>query len=146
MDGVWIVLGVFIFAGFTLEALTGFGGTVIALALGALLLPIAILVPILVPLSVCLGCVMVCRYRGHIDGHLLLRVILPGMLSGTALGYLIRPWFAARELWRMRHASAPVLRPRWTGEWLHHRVGEERFRTLIYVLLLVTGSLLAWPR
>ena len=34
----------------------------------------------------------------------------------------------------------------WVGEWLHHRVSEERFRVAIYGLLLITGILLAWPR
>ena len=101
-----------------MEAITGFGGAVIALAMGAQLLPIQTLVPILVPLSVCLGIVMVWRHRGHIDRPLLLRVMLPGMLTGAAVGYAIKPWlnesfmrqlfgllivwFAGRELWRRR--------------------------------------------
>ncbi len=242
IEWVWIAIGVFVFLGFTLEAITGFGGTVIALALGAQLLPIATLVPILVPLSVCLGLTMVWRHRGHIDRHLLLHIVLPGMLTGTAIGYAIKPWldeglmrqlfgalivwFASRELWRMRYAGAAPARPAWrttgitglagvthglfasggpllvyalsglslnkasfritlimvwlvldgalttafaldgrlapalpwvaaylpviglgvwVGEWLHHRVSEERFRVGVYVLLLVTGLLLAKP-
>ncbi len=242
MDVVWFAIGTFIFAGFTVEAVTGFGGTIIALALGAQLIPIDILVPILVPLSVCLGSVMVWRHRGHIDLHLLLRVVLPGMLTGTMIGYLIRPvldavlmrqlfgllviWFAGRELWRMRHAEHLPKRPAWVntvltglagvthglfasggpllvyalsglalnkanfratlitvwlilngaltlaylldgrlqpalpmvaaylpviaagiglGEWLHHRVSEQHFRVAVYVLLLMTGVLLARP-
>jgi uncharacterized membrane protein YfcA len=242
MEWIWIAIGAFVFLGFTLEAITGFGGTVIALALGAQLLPIATLVPILVPLSVCLGAVMVWRHRGHIDRHLLLRVVLPGMFAGTIVGYAIKPWldealmrqlfgvlivwFASRELWRMRHAAPAPVRPAWlttgitglagvthglfasggpllvyalsglslnkasfrvtlimvwlvldgtlmtafaldgrlapalplvavylpviglgvwAGEWLHHRVSEERFRVGVYALLLVTGLLLAKP-
>ena len=242
MDVVWLALGGFIFLGFTLEAITGFGGTVIALALGAQLLPIATLVPVLVPLSVSLGVAMVWRHRGHIDRHLLLRVVLPGMLTGTLVGYAIKPWlderlmrqifgvlivwFASRELWRMHHAGETAVRPAWLttgitglagithglfasggpllvyalsglamnkasfrvtlimvwlildgtlmtafaldgrlapalplvavylpviglgvwlGEWLHHRVSEQRFRLGVYVLLLVTGILLAKP-
>jgi hypothetical protein len=58
MGWIWDAIGVFVFLGFTLEAITGFDRTVIALALGAQLLPIATLVPILVPLSVCLGLMM----------------------------------------------------------------------------------------
>ena len=243
MEVIWIAVGAFVFLGFTLEAITGFGGTVIALAMGAQLLPIQTLVPILVPLSVCLGIVMVWRHRGHIDRPLLLQVVLPGMLTGTAVGYAIKPWlneslmrelfgllivwFAGRELWRMHFASTVQSRPLWltmgitgmagithglfasggpllvyalsglalnkasfritlimvwlildgmlmaafwfdgrllpalplvavylpvigigvwVGEWLHHRVSEERFRVAIYGLLLITGILLAWPR
>lgn len=128
-EGVWVLLGLFIFAGFTLEAITGFGGTVIALALGALLLPIGTLVPLLVPLSMALGLVMVWRHRGHIDRRLLWRVVLPGMAVGTVAGYLLRPWldealtrqsfgllivwFAARELWRLRRRDACPPRPNW---------------------------------
>ena len=51
MDGGWIALGCFILIGFRIEAITGFGGTVVALALGALMLPIPVLLPILVPPS-----------------------------------------------------------------------------------------------
>ncbi len=134
MEGIWFLLGLFIFAGFTLEAITGFGGTVIALALGALLLPIGTLVPLLVPLSMVLGLVMVWRHRGHIDRRLLWRIVLPGMASGTVLGYLLRPWlnealmrqlfgvliagFAVRELWRLRHSVTPRARPPWLTQGL----------------------------
>ena len=44
VEAVWAWLGLFILAGFTLEAITGFGGSLIALALGALWLPIGTLV------------------------------------------------------------------------------------------------------
>jgi uncharacterized membrane protein YfcA len=129
VDAVWAWLGLFILAGFTLEAITGFGGTVIALALGALWLPIGTLVPLLVPLSMALGLAMAWRHRGHIDHRLLWRVVLPGMAAGTGAGYLLRPWldetlmrqlfgalimaFAARGLWRLRRPGAPLARPLW---------------------------------
>lgn len=98
MDGVWITLGCFILLGFTLEAITGFGGTVIALALGALLLPIPVLLPILVPLSLAMGVVLVWRHHGHVDHQLLLRLVLPAMLVGMALGYAARTWLDAARM------------------------------------------------
>ncbi len=132
MDFVWVAIGVFIFIAFTLEAITGFGSIVIALALGAQLVPIEQLVPILSSLSVVMSAVMVWRHRRHIDRALLLRTILPGMVLGTALGYAAKPlinaglmrqlfgvlivWFASRELWRLRHAHAPVPRPQWLSQ------------------------------
>jgi hypothetical protein len=134
MDWTWIGLGVFILCGFTLEVISGFGGTVIALALGALVLPIATLVPVLVPLSMTLGLAMAWRHRGHIDRHLLLRVVLPGMAAGTVLGYVLKPWlneslmrqvfgvlivwFAARALWRTHRAVPLAPRPVWLTQTL----------------------------
>ena len=243
MEWVWVAIGGFIFLAFTLEAVTGFGSIVIALALGAQLVPLEQLLPILVPLSICMSSVMAWRYRHLIDRPLLLRQLLPGMLIGTLVGYLAKPhldagllrqlfgaliiWFAARELWRLRHATPVPPRPNWLtngligtagithglfasggpllvyavsglqldksrfratlitvwltlnsaltvaflvdgrlqpalpfvaaylpvifagvylGEKLHHRVSERHFRIAIYVLLLVTGALLARPR
>lgn len=236
---VWAAIGGFIFVAFTLEVITGFGSTVIALALGALLVPIESLLPVLVPLSLFMSATIAWRYRELIDWSLLLRTVLPGMFLGTLVGYGLIPllngalmkgllgliiiWFAASELWRDRQhttdrpkpvwvvrtliflagmshglfaSGGPLLvysvaglqlgklrfratlstvwlalnsvlsciylmdgqllpaLPRvasyfplllaglWVGEKLHHRVDESQFRKLIFVLLLVTGSLL----
>jgi uncharacterized protein len=122
-------LGAFILLAYTLEAVTGFGSIVIALSLGALLLPIEQLLPVLVPLNIGMTGYLVWRHRAQIDRPLLLGTILPGMLVGTALGYLLLPyldaallkrgfgvlilWFAGRELWRLRHAAALPVRPQW---------------------------------
>ncbi len=122
-------LGAFILLAYTLEAVTGFGSIVIALSLGALLLPIDQLLPVLVPLNIGMTGYLVWRHRTQIDRPLLLGTILPGMLAGTALGYLLLPyldaallkrgfgllilWFAGRELWRLRHAAALPRRPAW---------------------------------
>jgi uncharacterized membrane protein YfcA len=122
-------LGAFILLAYTLEAVTGFGSIVIALSLGALLLPIEQLLPVLVPLNIGMTGYLVWRHRAQIDRPLLLGTILPGMVAGTALGYLLLPyldaallkrgfgvlilWFAGRELWRLRHAAVLPLRPQW---------------------------------
>ena len=126
---VWAAIGSFIFIGYTLEAITGFGSIVIALSLGALLVPIAQLLPVLVPLSVALSSTMVWRYRQLVDRPMLVRMILPLMVTGTVVGYGIRPfldaalmrqlfgifvlWFALRELWRMRVAGVSTALPAW---------------------------------
>lgn len=126
---VWVAIGAFIFFAFTLEAITGFGSTVIALSLGALLVPIDSLVPVLVPLGLVLSGTMAWRYRQLIDGHLLLRTVLPGMLLGTLAGYGLNPflnaalmkqifgliiiWFAASELWRSRKNTPSRPKPIW---------------------------------
>lgn len=235
----WVWLGVFILLSYTVEAITGFGSLVIALSLGALMLPINQMMPVVVPLNVLMTGYLVWRNRRHIYWPVLLKLILPLMLLGTLAGYGLRPWlgdsllkllfgalvlwFASRELWRMYRniqvvphtlmlsrvltfgagithglfaSGGPLLvyslggidldksRMRATllvvwftlngclsvlflfdgtlipslsrtvfylpllivgvvlGEYLHHRLNEQRFRQLIYGLLVITGALL----
>ncbi|MGX5219112.1 sulfite exporter TauE/SafE family protein [Pseudomonas segetis] len=129
MELAWIALGIFILLAYTLEAVTGFGSIVIALSLGALLLPIELLLPILVPLNICMTGYLSWRYRKLIDLKLLLGMILPGMAVGTIIGYALLPVidaqlakralgvlilvFAGRELLRLRTSSVSHARPLW---------------------------------
>ena len=129
MDPVWIAIGGFIFLAYTLEAITGFGSIVIALSLSAQLVPIDVVLPVLVPLSVCMSGYLVWRHWRDIDRRLLFKTILPGMVLGTLIGYGVKPfldegllkqifgllilWFSGRELWKLRHATAQCIRPRW---------------------------------
>ncbi len=240
LDGLhnpWLWLGLFVLIAYTIETVTGFGSIVIALSLGALLLPISEMLPVLVPLNICMTGYLMLRHRQHIHWPTLLKLILPMMGAGTLLGYGLRPslgdasmrslfavliiWFAGRELYRYWHSDAPN-NPHgslWTrswmllagvthglfasggpllvyalagiqldkarfratlisvwftlntiltllfafdgtlfeslprlaaflpillvglvlGEWLHHRISEERFRLAVFLLLLLTG-------
>ncbi|MES1943651.1 hypothetical protein PC39_06035 [Salinisphaera sp. PC39] len=130
----WLLLGAFILLAYTTEAMTGFGSIVIALSLGALVLPIEAMLPVLVPLNIVMTGFLAWRLRGHADRDALLRLILPAMTAGTAAGYLLHPWlgdaalktlfgllivwFAARELWRSVRAPLPAARGRvWTQGW-----------------------------
>ncbi|WP_111655433.1 sulfite exporter TauE/SafE family protein [Isoalcanivorax indicus] len=232
----WLWLALFILVAYTIEAVTGFGSIVIALSLGAILLPIPALLPVLVPLNILMSGYLSVRHRRSIHWPTLLRLILPLMAAGTLAGYLVRPWlsasllqiafgvliiwFAGRELWRMANNHVPRAHPAgvtrglmlgaglthglfasggpllvyalagtrldkarfratliavwftlnslltliflldgslasaapklvWyipllvvgvlLGEWLHHRVNEQRFRQLVFAMLLVTG-------
>lgn len=121
----WLWLGLFILLAYTIEAVTGFGSIVIALSLGALLLPIADLLPVLVPLNILMSGYLSIRHRSHIHWPTLLRLILPMMTLGTVLGYLLRPTlgnttlhslfglllmaFSARQLWLM--CRTPEIKP-----------------------------------
>lgn len=134
MDMLWLALAGFILLAYTLEALSGFGSIVIALSLGALLQPIDQLLPVLVPLNICMTGYLTWRHRQLIDRRLLLGMILPGMLLGTVIGYALLPWldaalakrlfgalvlwFAARELWRLRHNRPLSPRPLWLSRLL----------------------------
>lgn len=113
----WLLLGLFIFFAFTTEAMTGFGSIVIALSLGALVLPISEILPVLVPLNIVMSGTLSWRHRHHIHWPTLWKLILPLMVLGTLAGYGLRPWlgedflrqgfgalvlwFSSRELWRL---------------------------------------------
>lgn len=127
MEWLWL-LALFVLFAYTVEAVTGFGSIVIALSLGALLLPVPELLPVLVPLNILMTGWLSWRLRRHIDFRLLLTRILPLMGAGTLTGYLLLPlvseqwlkplfgmlivWFSGRELWRLHH-DKPVRHPRW---------------------------------
>lgn len=113
----WWILGVAIFAAWTIDAAIGFGSLVIALAIGALIFPLEVIMPVLVPLNIILSGYLTVRYRAHIQWPLLLKQIGPFMMIGTVVGAflagfvssdllrllfgLIVVWFASRSLWLM---------------------------------------------
>lgn len=117
MAGVWLAACIFI--AWTIEAMSGFGSIVIALSLGALLLPIESMLPVLVTLNVLTSSWLVWQHRRQVDCALLVRRILPIMLLGTAFGMFLRDvlpgaylkvgfallilWFSLRELWALHH-------------------------------------------
>ncbi|QEY63653.1 sulfite exporter TauE/SafE family protein [Metapseudomonas lalkuanensis] len=92
MSDAWLWLGLFILLAYTLEAITGFGSTLVALSLGALLLPIDDLLPVLVPLNILMSGFLAWRNRHQVQWRLLLATVLPGMLIGTSIGYGLRHW------------------------------------------------------
>jgi uncharacterized membrane protein YfcA len=95
-----ISLAVVAFVAFSCEALAGFGGTVLALALGAHLRPLTELLAIIVPANLALSAGMVAAHARAVDGRLLLKQILPAMTAGLPFGLalqhtsLLRPLFA----------------------------------------------------
>src|SRR5690606_34035501 len=88
----WLWLSLCILLAYSIEAISGFGSVLIALSLGALLVPVAELLPILVPLNMLMSSWLGWRNRSHIEWRLLLGAILPLMLLGTLLGYALTPW------------------------------------------------------
>ncbi len=123
------MLGGFILFAYTAEAMTGFGSIVIALSLGALILPIDDLQTVLVPLNICMTGFLSWRHWRHIDWQLLARLIMPFMLAGTLAGYGLQPllggallkigfavlvlWFALRELRRATRGQVSAPKPGW---------------------------------
>lgn len=127
MISPWILLGIFIFISYTTETMTGFGSIVIAVSLGALVLPIPEILPVVVPLNILNSSYLSIKHRKNIHWPTLLRLILPAMAIGTVAGHLLKPhvgntllktifgllivWFSLRELWRLHGASSAVVRP-----------------------------------
>src|SRR5687768_8905546 len=81
----WAFAGIVALA-FAAEATTGFGATVIALALGIHLFPLGTLLPVFVPLGLFVSAWIVLRGRAHVARPLLLGRILPWMGGGLVLG------------------------------------------------------------
>jgi hypothetical protein len=127
LDARFALLAAIVLVAFGVEATTGFGATVIAVALGLQLYPLQTLLPVLVPLGLVLSATLVWRNRAHVDRRLLALGILPPMGVGLVAGLVIfarassaaleRAFgllvvaIAARELWRLRHAAAAAARP-----------------------------------
>jgi uncharacterized membrane protein YfcA len=84
-----ILLALIAFVSFSCEALAGFGGTVLALALGAEVRPLQELLAIFVPANMVLSAGLVVRHFAAVDRRLLLLRIAPLMLLGLPFGILV---------------------------------------------------------
>ena len=84
----WLFAGI-VALSFAVEVTTGFGATVIALALGLHLFPLGELLPVFVPLGLLVSTWLALRGRAHVDRRLLLARILPWMGLGLALGLVV---------------------------------------------------------
>ncbi|MBM4342101.1 MAG: TSUP family transporter [Deltaproteobacteria bacterium] len=117
---------------FAAEALTGFGGTVITVTLGAQFLPLDALLPLYVPVNLLLSLWISVRDRGHVSQALLTRTMLPAIGAGMVVGLVVYrvappgPWLvlayavlvavlAALELVRGSSAKAPSPVAHWAG-------------------------------
>jgi len=77
------------FVAFSCEALAGFGGTVLALALGAETRPLGELLAIIIPANLVLSAALVARHHAAVDWRLLGRRILPAMAAGLPVGLVV---------------------------------------------------------
>lgn len=96
---LWLV-GFVVCVAFVAESALGFGSTVIAVAVGSMLVPMRPLLAALVPLNLVLSAYFTVRYRRDVDRPVLLRRVLPFMLAAMPVGMLV----AARlpESWLKR--------------------------------------------
>lgn len=118
------LLAAMLAAGFFVEAVAGFGGTVLAVSLGATRWPIALVLAVFLPLNLLLSAFLATRHRRAVAGGALARRILPamavGMAGGTALALAVTAdraklgfailviAVALRELGRLARVAAPA--------------------------------------
>jgi uncharacterized membrane protein YfcA len=110
-----MMLAFIVFFAFTIQATAGFGSVMISLALGSLLWPLSEIVPIVVPLSFSLSVYILWRYWRDVDLKVLLKLIVPLMGTGVALGMVLVPYASATSLRLLLGlvVSAAALRGLW---------------------------------
>lgn len=91
------LLAVSVALAFFLEAVTGFGGTLVAVSLGGALLPVRELLPAILPLNLVVSTIIVGRNHTAVDVPLLFRRVLPAMLLGFPVGAVLFRWLGARS-------------------------------------------------
>lgn len=83
------ILFLIVFVANAVEAVTGFGSTIIAITLGAHMYDMKHLLYVLVPLNLVLSSYIVIRHRRRIDRETLFKYILPQVAGGVIVGRLI---------------------------------------------------------
>jgi uncharacterized membrane protein YfcA len=127
VDPVLYILSPIILLAYTTEVLTGFGATLVAVTLGAHFYPVDRWVPVLVSLNIFVTGYVAFRYRTETAKALLLKSILPCMVTGLLLGLALFPLikgialkrllglmvtvFAARELFLLMRPARSGRRP-----------------------------------
>ncbi len=84
-----LLFGLVVLASYTVQTVSGFGSMLVAVTLGAHLLPIPILLALAVPLSILQTTYILVRHHDGVRWGLLLRRILPLMGAGMVLGYFV---------------------------------------------------------
>lgn len=85
----FLLLGCIVLFSYTTQAITGFGSTVIALALSAHIYSIPQLLPVLVGLNLPLCLYFVIKHRQSIESTLVFKEILPWMSAGVTVGLVL---------------------------------------------------------
>lgn len=81
-----IALMLIVLLGSTVEAISGFGKTVISVTIGSNFYDLKVLLPVLVPLNIILSGYILSRHHKHLDKKFLLKEILPFMCFGLVIG------------------------------------------------------------
>lgn len=93
-----IYLAFIVFFANIVEAVSGFGSTIISVTLGANIYDIDKLISILLPINICLSAYIVIAHHKFINFKLILKDILPFMGTGLVLGIIILNYFSVSAL------------------------------------------------
>lgn len=116
-----LALAAIVALAFLVEAALGFGATVVAVALGSLLMPVGPLLAAFLPMNVVLSAAVLRADRRSVAWRALLVGILPRMALGLPLGLLALRWLPERPTLRafggfvVALALAELARPRREG-------------------------------
>jgi len=89
MDIELLLFALIVLVAHTAETVAGFGSTILAVTLGALLYPIDSLIPVLVPVNLLLSFYIVIRYHKFALKDVLVKRILPFVGLGLPFGFAI---------------------------------------------------------
>lgn len=92
-----VLLGLIVSLAFVVEGAAGFGSTLVAVTLGAMLFDIEYVLAVFVPVNIVLSAYLVLRHWAFVDGQLLSTRILPVMLGGMAVGFFLTQ--GAQQAW-----------------------------------------------
>ncbi|MBW2215525.1 MAG: sulfite exporter TauE/SafE family protein [Deltaproteobacteria bacterium] len=124
---VFLLFAIVVVAAYAVQTATGFGAMLVCVTFGAQLIGLEEVIRLMVPLSFFQTGYIVIRHRDGIDWSLLLKRVLPLMIVGMGLAFLLLtkvggPWLglafglmvlalSARDLHHLRLANAAVDRP-----------------------------------
>ncbi|MCA9520806.1 MAG: sulfite exporter TauE/SafE family protein [Myxococcales bacterium] len=86
---IFAVFSLIVYFGMVTQATLGFGSNVLIVTFAAHLLPISEIVPLIVPINIVISGYITWRYRHEINTRFLFRRMLPLMVLGLPLGFLI---------------------------------------------------------
>jgi len=104
-----IALACVVFIGFVIESAIGFGATLVTVTLGAMLMPIEILLPAFLPLNLVLSSYIAIRHRRHVLIRVLFRRVIPLMAIGLPVGMYLFQTLGSGSLVRIFGAFVVVL-------------------------------------
>lgn len=132
-------LAAIIFLAYTTQAVAGFGSTVVAITLAALIMPVPYVMPIAVALNLPFCGWLIWRHAQQIQWPMLLQRVLPLMLLGVLVGAFLAWQLSGLAL--RRPLGALVLFCSLLDLWRLHRRHEHRPQPALRLLLLLGSGL-----
>ena len=98
MEAAELIVFGFVLAGFIVQGATGFGGGIVALSLGALVMPLDQMLPAFVPLAFAIAVAITIQRWRDVDKAVLMRRVIPVVLPSAAFGLVLFAEFDVKTL------------------------------------------------